>query len=70
MFSAAKASSFTAALVSMLSLEIAMTARFGAEDYLFRKRMTAITGAGVFIIVFIVAILMIARANRLIKRTS
>lgn len=68
MFTAAKASSFTAALVSMLSLEIAMTARFGSEDYMFRKWMAAITGAGVFVTVFIIAILMILRANRLIRQ--
>ena len=68
MFTAAKASSFTAALVSMLSLEIAMTARFGTEDYMFRKWMAAITGAGVFVTVFIIAILMILRANRLIRQ--
>lgn len=68
MFTAAKASSFTAALVSMLSLEIAMTARFGTEDYMFRKWMAAMTGAGVFVTVFIIAILMILRANRLIRQ--
>lgn len=68
MFTAAKASSFTAALVSMLSLEIAMTARFGTEDYMFRKWMAAMTGAGVFVIIFIIAILMILRANRLIRQ--
>lgn len=60
--------SFIAALVSMLSLEIAMTARFGSEDYMFRKWIAAMTGAGVFVIVFIIAILMILRANRLIRQ--
>lgn len=67
MFSAAKVASFTAALVSMLSLEIAMTSRFGAEDFEFRKNMTAITGTGVFLIVFFLAVRMIIRASKLLK---
>ena len=67
MFSAAKISNFTAALVSVLSLEIAMTARFGAEDYLFRSRMTIITGTGIFAIIIFLALKMIITANKLIR---
>ena len=64
MFSAAKVSSFTAAMVSMLSLEIAMTARFGAEDIAFRKMMTSVTGFFILAIVLVMAVLMIIRASR------
>ena len=67
MFSAVKISNFTAALVSVLSLEIAMTARFGAEDYLFRSRMTIITGTGIFAIIIFLALKMIITANKLIR---
>ncbi len=64
MFSAAKVASFTAAMVSMLSLEIAMTARFGADDIAFRKMMTSVTGFCIFAIVLVMAVLMIIRAAR------
>ena len=68
MFTAARISSFTAALVSMLSLEIAMTARFGAEDISFRKQMTALTGLGVCSIVLIVAVSMIIKSSTWLKQ--
>lgn len=46
--SAAKVISLTAALVSMLSLETAMLTQFGAaDDPMFRRIMTASTGAGI-----------------------
>ena len=60
--------SFTAALVSMLSLEIAMTARFGAEDISFRKQMTALTGLGVCSIVLIMAVSMIIKSSTWFKQ--
>jgi len=69
MFTAARISSFTAALVSMLSLEIAMTARFGAEDISFRKQMTALTGLGVCSIVLIVAVSMIIKSSTWFKQS-
>ncbi|MBQ9589683.1 MAG: hypothetical protein IJR29_05815 [Butyrivibrio sp.] len=68
MFTAARISSFTAALVSMLSLEIAMTARFGAEDISFRKQMTALTGLGVCSIVLIMAVSMIIKSSTWLKQ--
>ena len=45
LLSAAKAISLTAALVSMLSLETAMLAQFGAETPRFRLVMTAASGS-------------------------
>lgn len=67
--SAAKAISLTAALVSMLSLETAMLTQFGAaEDPLFRRIMTASTGAGISIIVLGMAFFMIARSTKQINR--
>lgn len=65
--SAAKALRFAAALVSLLSLETVMLMQFG-NDESFRRLMTALTGAGVFIIVFGMSVYMIIRANREIKR--
>ncbi|XME03607.1 hypothetical protein QYZ88_005365 [Lachnospiraceae bacterium C1.1] len=55
-------------LVSMLSLEIAMTARFGAEDISFRKQMTALTGLGVCSIVLIMAVSMIIKSSTWFKQ--
>ena len=66
--SAAKVISLTAALVSMLSLETAMLAQFGAaDDPMFRRIMTASTGAGISIIVLGMAVFMIARSTRQLK---
>ncbi len=67
MYYAASVSSFTAALVAMLSLEIAMTGRFGADDYTFRRNMTGITGMVVFILIFIMALQMIIKGTRCIN---
>lgn len=67
--SAAKVISMSAALVSMLSLETAMLAQFGAgESPAFRRLMIALTGAGVSVIVITMSVYMILRANREIKR--
>ncbi|RKI40807.1 hypothetical protein D7V86_10890 [bacterium D16-51] len=63
--SAAKAVSLTAALVSMLSLETAMLTQFGAaDDPMFRRIMTASTGAAVSITVLGMAVFMIIRSCR------
>ncbi len=64
MYSAARIASFTAALVSMLSLEIAMMARFGAEDIKMRQQMTIWTGSVIFIVVTYMAIMMIVRGTK------
>lgn len=67
--SAAKVINLTAALVSMLSLETAMLTQFGAaNDPMFRQIMTASTGAGISIIVLGMAVYMIVRSTKQLKR--
>lgn len=67
--SAAKAVSLIAAMVSMLSLETAMLTRFGsAEDPRFRRLMTGWTGFGVCAMVLIMAMYMIVRSTREIRK--
>ncbi len=68
LLSAAKVISLTAALVSMLSLETAMLAQFGNEDFVFRRLMLGISGGAVCAIVLTMAIYMIARSTRQLKR--
>lgn len=68
--SAAKAVNLTAALVSMLSLETAMLSQFGGEEPVFRRTMTACTGFVVCAFVLGMAVWMILRANRELKRTE
>lgn len=65
--SASKALGLATALVSMLSLQTAMFASFGGE-YQFQKLMNALTGGGVCLLILLMAILMVARANKAIKR--
>lgn len=68
--SAAKVINLTAAMVSMLSLETAMLTQFGAaDDAYFRKTMTASTGAGVSMIVVGMAVFMIVRSTRQIRKS-
>ena len=65
--SAAKVLRLAAALVSMLALETAMLAQFGAaDDQMFRKIMTACTGCGVCAIILGVAVYMICHATKMI----
>lgn len=67
--SAAKAINLVAAMVSILSLETAMLAQFGSDDdMLFRKTMTGATGGGVCVIVLGMALFMIVKASRQLKR--
>lgn len=66
--SAAKVINLTAALVSMLSLETAMLAQFGGDDSAFRQIMTASSGGVICVIVLGMAIYMIVRANRELKK--
>lgn len=65
--SAAKVINFTAALVSMLSLETAMLAQFGGDDVIFRQIMTSATGTGVCVIVLGMAVFMIAKSTKILK---
>ena len=64
MFSAAKAVSLTAALVSMFSLEVAMIARFGDGGGLFRPVMVGALGSVVCLVELGLARYMIRRANQ------
>lgn len=66
--SAAKAINLTAALVSMLSLETAMLSQFNNEGPEFRRKMTAVTGFAVCVFVLGMAIYMMVRANRELKK--
>lgn len=65
--SAVKAINLTAAIVSMLSLETAMLAKFGGDDPAFRRVMTSATGGGVCLSILIMALYMIVRANKKLR---
>ena len=66
--SAAKAINLVAAMVSILSLETAMLAQFGGDDETFRAVMTGATGGGICIIVIGMAIYMIWRSSKQMKK--
>ncbi len=66
--SAAKAINFVAAIVSMLSLTTAMLAQFGGDDSAFRAVMTGAVGAGVCVIVLGMAVFMIVRSTKQLRR--
>ncbi len=65
--SAAKSIRFTAALVSLLSMEASMLAKYG-NDESFRRLVISLTGAGVCLFVMAMSVYMIMRANRVIKQ--
>ena len=65
--SAAKAISLAAALVSMLSLETAMLTEFGSGDDLTRQLLTGFTGGAVCLIILLMALVMILKANRQLR---
>ena len=67
--SAAKVIDFVAALVSLLSLTTALLARFGGDnDPMFRQVITALEGSAICIAMIFIAIYMIVRANRELKK--
>ena len=67
--SAAKAISLVAALVSLLSLTTAMLAQFGGDEAPeFRQIMTGAVGGGVCTIVLAMAIFMIWKASKNLKK--
>lgn len=67
--SAAKVINLVAAMVSILSLETAMMAQFGGnDDPFFRKTMTAATGGGVCTIVIGMAIFMLWKSTKQMKK--
>ncbi len=65
-FAVSKGISFVSAVVSMLSLEIAMLLRFGTDEAFFRK-MTVLTGTGVCIIISATAISMVVTAQKALR---
>lgn len=68
LLSAAKAVSLTAAMVSMLALQSALIARFGDGDVLFRRAMTGALGGAVCLVELAIAVYMIARGTRELRR--
>lgn len=66
----AKAINFAAALVSMLSLTIAMLSKFGSQNKTphFNQIMVGSTGAGVCAIVITISVYTIVRTNRELKK--
>lgn len=67
--SAAKAVDLVAAMVAILSLTTALLARFGEDESpVFRRAMTGFAGAFVCIVAFVMAGIMIIRANRKLKK--
>lgn len=69
--STAKIVSLCAALVSMLNLETAMFAQFGAEMAVENQQiMIAATGAGISIVVITLSIILIVRATKEIRRNK
>ena len=67
MLTASRAVTLTAALVSLLSLEVALVDRFGDDD-LFRRHMTAVLGGCICAAVLAMALSMIVRATRALRR--
>ena len=69
LYSATKAVGLVSSAVSMLTLETAMLAAFGsAGEEQFRRIITALTGAAVFIFTLAVSIYMLSRASKEFKR--
>lgn len=65
---ASKTINLVAALVSILSLETAIFAKFGdANDHLFRLVMTSITGGFVCLVVLSMAVIMIIRSTKQLR---
>ena len=63
--SAAKVLNFVAALMSVLGLQTAMIAQFGAESDRFRKMMNAITGGVIWLLVILTAVYMLHRGRKM-----
>ncbi len=68
-FSASKAINLVSALVSLITLEDSMLATFGADNGAeFRMTMVAFTGLGVVLVVLAIAVVMIVRSTKQVKR--
>lgn len=68
--SASKAIAFTGAMMSVMALQTAMIARFGADDAVFRQVANTITGSVVCIGSVLIALFMIVRASKKIKEAG
>ncbi len=70
--SASKAITFAAACVSMITLTATMLTTFGDDmsDLFFRRLMLSLLGSAVSIVIIIMAIYMIVRANRELKKSG
>jgi hypothetical protein len=66
--SAAKMLGFAGALMSMLALQTAMISHFNENGDSFRRIMNTASGGAVFLIAFFMAIFMVVRANRELKK--
>ena len=66
--SASKAITFTGAMMSVMALQTAMIARFGDDDALFRQAANTVTGTIVCVASAAIAVYMIFRGTRCIKR--
>jgi hypothetical protein len=62
--SASKAITFTGAMMSVMALQTAMIARFGADNALFRQAANTITGAAVCVSSVAIAVFMIVKGTR------
>ena len=67
LLASSKCINLTVAMISMISLEVAMVSEFGANDSEFKIIMTSIMGFVVCIINTIMSIYMIFRANKKLK---
>ncbi len=65
---ASKCINLTVAMISMISLEVAMIYQFGSNDSHFKFTMIACTGFGVCVINSFMAIYMIVKANKELKK--
>ncbi len=66
--SAAKIIGLASALMSILALQTAMLAQFGAEKHEFIRLMNSITGGVVCMAIFVMAIIMICKSGKQIKK--
>lgn len=70
-FSATKIVSLATSLVSMLTLESAMLTTFGqSEDKIFRQLMNGLSGISISVFILVVAIFMIVKSNKEIKKLT
>ena len=69
--SAAKAINLAKALVAIFALQTALLISFGGDDSeLFKSLMKSLTGGGVCLFVFGMAVYMILRANKMLKKET